>query len=307
MPFSFAGIIPAVWTPTDADGRLLRGALRQNLDWMLDAGVKQLLMLGSTGEFVHLSSELRKEVLEAALEHLAGRDVPVFVNISHTNPRTVVELGRHAKSAGAASVTLLPPWFYPMSDADLVEFFVRAIEAIDLPLGLYNFQAMTGKRLTPELVRAIAKRAPVAGLKHSAGELQEHKALAEVGAEFGFKVVTGWDTHYPEATALGATGCISGLANVVPELMLEIDTLLKSGRVEDLYMPAGWMRRIGDLVGQLEFPHNVAAAMEARGLEAGVSKAHRSAATEAKYLELRNKLMDLFTEMGLPTMDCLFK
>lgn len=299
MPFSFAGLIPAVWTPTDAQGALMPEALRRNLDFLLRAGVRQLLLLGSTGEFVHLESSQRKEVLETALAHVG--DTPVYVNISHTQPRLVVELGRHAKAAGARAVTLLPPWFYPMADSDLVEFFVRAIEAIDLPLGLYNFQAMTGKRLTPEIVRAIAKRAPVCGLKHSAGDLQEHKALAEVGAEFGFNVVTGWDTHYPEATALGATGCISGLANMAPELMVQIDNLLASGHVEDIHIAAERMRRIGELVGTLEFPHNIAAAMEARGLEAGAPKAHLSTAGRARYTALRDEMRKLLAEFSLPT------
>src|SRR5437879_5161107 len=109
MLFSLKGIIPAVWTPTDADGKLLKGALRENIGAMTVAGVDSLLVLGSTGEFIHLSVDLRKEVLETALE-FAG-STPVLTNISDVNPRNVAELGRHAKKCGGAGVSLLPPWF----------------------------------------------------------------------------------------------------------------------------------------------------------------------------------------------------
>src|SRR5205809_679680 len=111
MSFSLKGIIPAVWTPTDADGNLLKEALRKNIEAMLAAGVDGLLVLGSTGEFIHLGVEQRKEILECAVEFAHG--TPVLTNVSHTNPRVVAELGWHATQAGAAGVSLLPPWFYP--------------------------------------------------------------------------------------------------------------------------------------------------------------------------------------------------
>src|SRR5436309_14336557 len=117
MPFSLDGVIPAVWTPTDAEGRLLTDALRRNIEAMVAAGADALLVLGSTGEFIHISTEQCKEVLDAALKLSAGK--PVLTNISHTNPRVASELGRHAKAAGAAGVSLLPRWFFPWEEEGL--------------------------------------------------------------------------------------------------------------------------------------------------------------------------------------------
>jgi dihydrodipicolinate synthase/N-acetylneuraminate lyase len=245
MPFLLQGIIPAVWTPTDADGKLLTAGFQKNIAAMIAAGADSLLVLGSTGEFIHLTASQRKEVLETALE-FAGK-TPVLTNISDTNPRVVADLGRHAKQCGAAAVSLLAPWFYPLNEDDLVAFFVSAGKSLDLPLILYNFHAMTGKRITPEIVRRIGSEIQIGGLKHSAGDLEEHKELAAVGAELGFNVVTGWDTHLPEAMALGAKGCVAGLANVVPELIVKVYQAVASGRSEDVHEPARQMRKIGGL------------------------------------------------------------
>src|SRR3954462_3818782 len=179
MSFLLGGVIAAVWTPTDADGKLLKGALRNDIEAMIAAGADSLLVLGSTGEFIHLTTEQRKEVLEAALE-FAGK-TPVLTNVSHVNPRVVAELGRHAKESGAVGVSLLAPWFYPLREDDLVAYLVTAGNGIDLPLTLYNFYAMTGKKLTPAIVRRIGAEMRIGGLKHSAGEMAEHKEFAEVG------------------------------------------------------------------------------------------------------------------------------
>jgi 4-hydroxy-tetrahydrodipicolinate synthase len=297
MSFSPKGIIPAVWTPTDATGNLLKGALRKNIEAMLAAGVDALLVLGSTGEFIHLSVAQRQEVLECALE-VAGK-TPTLTNISHTNPRTVVELGKHAKEAGAAAVSLLAPWFYPLSEDDLVAFFVEAGKGIELPIILYNFLAMTGKNLTPEVVRRIASEIPIAGIKHSAGDFEEHKAFADIGREFGFNVVTGWDTHIPEAFALGAKGAVAGMANFVPELLAQIYRLVNAGRLEEVREPVRQMRRLGDLLGALEFPLNIAAAMEARGREVGAPKSVVSPQTRFRYNALRASIRAALDEFEI--------
>ena len=192
----------------------------------------------------------------------------------------------------------MPPWFYPMSEDDLVAFFVAAGKAIDLPLILYNFHAMTGKRLTPEIVRRIGSEIRIGGLKHSAGDLEEHKDFAAVGNELGFNVVTGWDTHLPEAMALGAKGCVAGLANVVPELIVKVYQAVAGGRSEELHEPARQMRKIGEIVGALEFPFNVAAAMEAAGREVGAPKSIMSSQTRVRYVALRENMRALLKEYG---------
>src|SRR5688572_20422056 len=113
MSFLPQGIIPAVWTPTDGNGKLLKEGFRHNIEVMIAAGVDSLLVLGSTGEFIHLTVDSRKEVMDAALQ-IASK-TPVVTNISDVNPRVVAELGQHAKRSGAAAVSLLSPWFYPLS------------------------------------------------------------------------------------------------------------------------------------------------------------------------------------------------
>jgi 4-hydroxy-tetrahydrodipicolinate synthase len=297
MSFSLHGVIPAVWTPTDKDGKLLKEGLRRNIEAMTAAGADSLLALGSTGEFIHLTPDQRKEFLDAVIG-FAGA-TPVLTNVSDVNPKVVIELGRHAKASGAVGVSLLAPWFYPLSEDDLVAFFVAAGNAIDLPVTLYNFHAMTGKKLTPAIVRRIGAEMRIGGLKHSAGEMSEHREFAEVGRELGFNIVTGWDTHLPEAMALGAKGCVAGLANVVPELIVKLYQLLANGRSEEVHEPARQMRKIGETIGALEFPLSVAAAMEARGREVGAPKSILSSQTRVRYNALRENVRALLKEFGL--------
>ena len=125
------GIYPALWSPTDTEGRLQSEDLRSNIGFLCRAGIDGVLALGTTGEFLRLEMAERKRILEKIIEF--SGDSPVIANISHIRLEVVDALGRHAAGAGAVAVAILPPYFYPMAQEDLVEFFVRGAEAAPCP------------------------------------------------------------------------------------------------------------------------------------------------------------------------------
>lgn len=283
-PLRREGVFVALWTPTDAHGHLLETDLKANLRWLAERGVHGLLALGSTGEFLHLEVSQRKRLLELVVEH--AQDLPVIANISDVRPRVVAELGRFARQIGAAAIAVLAPHFYPLERADLVEFFVRAAEASQLPLFLYNFPERTGNRISPRTILEVAQRVPLAGVKQSGGEFEYHRTLAELGREHNFVVLTGGDTRLPEAMALGAVGCVSGLANAVPEPIVDVFEAVKSGEAALAAGPIELLRAMETLTDQLCFPLNVAAAMQARRQRVGAPKSIVSASTQARYEKL---------------------
>jgi dihydrodipicolinate synthase/N-acetylneuraminate lyase len=294
MASSWTGLYCALWTPTDEQGQLMEGALAANIEFIKDRGLQGLLPLGSTGEFPYLDPPLRKRTMERVAE--LARPMRLMMNISDLRPAVVAALGRFAKQLGADAVSVLPPYFYPVAQEDLVEFFVRAGEAAQLPLFLYNFPERTGNRVALETVAAVADRVPVAGVKQSGNEFGYHTQLVQLGREKGFVVLTGADTRLPEALALGVSGCVSGLSNAVPDLILEA---LESARKGGPNLAAERMTELGRRIQTVQFPLDVAAAMEARGLPVGCPKAVISSATRSRYERLRGELRDLFREWNL--------
>src|SRR6185295_19307645 len=103
-------------------------ALESNLSFVLDGGVQGIMALGSTGEFVHLRLEQRKALIERIIQVCKARGRKVIANVSDVQIRDVVDLARHAKSAGADCIALLPPWFYPMEQRDIAAFFIEAAQ-----------------------------------------------------------------------------------------------------------------------------------------------------------------------------------
>ena len=112
-------------------------------------------------------------------------------------------------------------------------------------------------------------------------------------------MLTGWDSRVGEALQLGATGCIGGLTNIVPELLVAVDRAYRAGDVSIAAEASRRLLELGQVCSALPFPINMAAGMEARGLEIGVIKADYSKSTEVAYHQLVHRMRELFTQWNL--------
>ena len=293
------GVFAALWIPTDARGRLMKRALAAHLAFLRASGVHGVLALGSTGEFVRMSFAQRQEVLAAVAELAAP--MTVIANISSIRLDEVIALGKFARRLGVPGVALMPPTFFPVSQADMLEFFLRAAEGVSLPVYLYNFPELTSNRIGLETIAKFADRAKMAGIKQSGGEFGYHRELIALGREKNFSVFSGADTRLTEVFALGATGCIGGLVNFAPEFMVNIYNVSRGLTPGDCTEDAARMKEIGPVVDRMLFPLSVATGMEARGFEPGAPKTVVSPESARLYRGIVKDFRRLFKAWHLPS------
>lgn len=292
-----AGILSALWTPTTVDGEIDDPLLKLQVEFVIRGGVAGILALGSTGEFVHFDLATRERLLRRVVELANGH--PVVANISDVSPRNVRHLARVATDIGCAGVAILPPWYFPLSAADQQAFFLDAASATPLPICLYNFPERTGNRISLETIAAVSKRANVTSVKQSGAEWAYHQELVALGRELNFAVLTGSDTRLDEALALGCTGCISGLSNVCPELLVDVCRSVPAGDATSTARSMSLLKRVGAACGGVHFPMDVAAGMRARGLNPGAPKQVVSEATRLGMEGVTQALIPVLRDAGL--------
>jgi 4-hydroxy-tetrahydrodipicolinate synthase len=292
------GILAALWLPTDKSGALIGADLALNIAYLKGAGVDGILALGSTGEFSQFDLAQRKRALEAVAR--LAEPLPVIANISDIRPRAVADLGRFARQLGLPAIAIMTPGFYPSSQEDALAHFLHASDSSGLPTFLYNFPELTGTRINLETVSTFADRARMAGIKQSGGEFAYHKDLIRLGLEKKFVVFSGADTRLPEVFAMGAAGCIGGLVNIAPELMVHLYRVCREGAPGALEPAQARLKEIGRIVDRLTFPLSIAAGMESRGLPTGSPKAMVSTRSRKVHAEIVAELRQRFSEWGMP-------
>jgi dihydrodipicolinate synthase/N-acetylneuraminate lyase len=296
-PVPRQGILAALWLPTDPAGNLLTRDLARHLEFLKAKGVHGVLALGSTGEFPQFDIEQRKRALATVAELAAP--LPVIANISDIRPQAVAALGRFAHELGLPAVAIMTPGFFPSSQEDALAHFLHAADSSELPTFLYNFPELTGTRINLDTVAAFAERARMAGIKQSGREFDYHKELIALGREKKFSVFSGSDTRLPEVFGLGADGCIGGLVNIVPELMVHLYRVCREGAPGEIEPTLARMQALGRIIDRLTFPLNVAAGMEARGLATGAPKAIVSGHSRDIYAGIVQELRALFAQWQL--------
>ena len=94
-----SGIIPPMITPLGSTGAVDAVQVHDHVEFLLEAGVHGIFVVGSTGEAVYLDADQRMSVISATAEAVAGR-VPVLAGaIEMTSGRALATPGTLANSA----------------------------------------------------------------------------------------------------------------------------------------------------------------------------------------------------------------
>jgi 1-pyrroline-4-hydroxy-2-carboxylate deaminase len=276
----FPGIIPAVTTPFDASGEVDVGALEGNVAALLDAGVHGIVATGTMGEAGSLSTAERRAVVAAVVRAVDGR-VPVIAGVSSGTPAAAIALAADAAEAGAVALMMLPPLGY-RADADETVAYYRAIaEAAGLPVMAYNNPEASGVDMrTDLLVRLYEEVDAVVAVKECSGDVRRIPAL--LAAAPGLEVLVGGDDWALEGFCAGATGWVTGVADVLPRECVELYEACEAGDLETaraIYSRLLPLARF-DMTPQLV--QYFKAAMDEVGLAGGPARPPRLPLTDAE-------------------------
>jgi dihydrodipicolinate synthase/N-acetylneuraminate lyase len=276
----FPGIIPAVTTPFDASGAIDRQGLQANVGGLLDAGVHGIVATGTMGEAGSLSAAERRSVIEAVARAVDGR-VPVIAGISSGTPAAAIALAADAAEAGAGALMMLPPLDYRADDEEIVAYYRSVAEAAGLPLMAYNNPEASGTDMgTALLARLHEEIDAVVAVKECSGDTRRIPAL--IDAAPGLEVLVGGDDWALEGFCGGATGWVTGVADVGPR---DCVALYDACRAGDLETARGIYRRLLPLARFDMTPKLVQyfkAAMDEVGYVGGPTRPPRLPLTDAE-------------------------
>jgi 4-hydroxy-tetrahydrodipicolinate synthase len=204
-PPPFTGVGVPLVTLFDRTGELDAPATADHAVRLVDAGVRGVVVAGSTGEPAALDADERSRLLTAVLEAVAGR-VPVLAGTGAPSARQAVALSQRAAADGADALLVLSP---PNTD-DPRPYYDAVARAVDVPILAYHFPPMSAPGIPVDLLHDL----PVCGVKDSTGDPSR---LALEIESMGAGVYSGSAALVLQAQAMEASGAILALANLDPE------------------------------------------------------------------------------------------
>jgi dihydrodipicolinate synthase/N-acetylneuraminate lyase len=231
MSFKVKGVIVPLLTPFDERGKFHTTATKQLVEFLIERGIHGLFPGGTTGEGPLLTIQDRRQLAETVVEAADGR-VPVIVHTGAITTAETLELTQHAQAIGAQAAAMIPPYYYHHSDEALFRHFeLIATQTPDFPLYLYNYP-VAGNHLSLDLIARLVERCPnIVGLKDSSGTLGTLVACSSL-RDGNFNTANGSDGLILAALAMGFDACVSGNANVVPELVVALYQAATEGNLK---------------------------------------------------------------------------
>ena len=214
MSHIFNGVGVALTTPftnEDVDYE----AFENHIEFLIENGVKSIIINGTTAENPTLTTEERNTLLECGIKKVNGR-VPVIAGTGTNNTQASIDASIKAKELGADAIMLITPYYNKTSQRGLIAHFTKIADEVALPVVLYNVPSRTNMTIDVETVLKLSENPYIVALKDATGDLEYAKTLKQQ-LPSDFALYSGNDDNMLDYYQLGGAGLISVVANAIPQ------------------------------------------------------------------------------------------
>ena len=225
----FKGMASAIVTPM-TENAIDYEALGRFVEFQIENGINAIVVMGTTGENATIEHDEQTKVIQFVVDKVAKR-VPVIAGTGTNNTEHVITNTRNACAVGADAVLVVTPYYNKATQNGLYQHFTAVADASTVPVILYNVPARTGCNLQPKTVARLADHPNIVAIKEAAGNMAQ---AVELFALCGDKIdiYSGEDALTVPMMAMGGSGAISVLSNVVPKGAVEMSDAALRGDFE---------------------------------------------------------------------------
>lgn len=285
----FRGSHTVLATPFTADGSAIdTDTLRRLVDWQIESGSHGLIPLGSTGEFLSVSGDERRQVVETVVEAADGR-VPVLIGTADEWTDKAVRYSVEAQAIGADGLMIISPYYSSPTENELFEHFRRISDAVSIPIMVYNNPNTANVDLRPEFVARLGTLENVRYIKESSGDISRVREIHRISGRVS--VFAGY--HPFESLAAGAKGYVSVIGNFLPAESAAVCDLMDAGRHDEALQLYNRMIPLLNAIAGDKYVSATKCAMAAVGMPIGDPRPPRLALPQADAARL-HRLIEEF-------------
>ena len=218
----FRGVYANLLTALTADGAAFDPAAQGDyVDWVVSRHVHGVSTSLSSGEFGYHTGDERAAIIDCVCRAVNGR-VPVLAGVSELTLSATCELARRARDSGAAAVMAMPRSYFVLTETEVLNYFETLLEAVDIPIGIYNNPSATGIDIGAALYERIVALDPARIVVSKDGSGQLFRTPDVLARCKDFSLLQGYAQLMLAALIHGAPGTDFALASLLPNHFVEI-------------------------------------------------------------------------------------
>lgn len=210
----FTGVCTALVTPF-LGGEVNYPMMEQLLKKQIEAGIRAVVICGTTGESPTLSDVEKLELFRRAKKYVGDRCL-ILAGTGSNNTEHSVHLSKAAEQAGVDGLLVVSPYYNKATPEGLVTHYSTIAAAVHIPVIIYNVPSRTGLDIPVGVYQCLAQIPNIAGVKEAATDISKIPKIRAACPD-RFAVWSGNDDQAAAVIALGGSGVISVLSNLLPE------------------------------------------------------------------------------------------
>jgi 4-hydroxy-tetrahydrodipicolinate synthase len=267
----FTGVYTAIITPFCDDETVNFSQLAKLVERQIGFG-NNIFCNGTNGEFYATTFSEKVDITTQCVEAVSGR-AKVIAHVGCASTRESILLGKEMQRLGVEAVSAITPYFIPCTQSEIERHYATIADALEVPLFLYTIPARTGNTLEKATVHKLSEHPNIVGIKDSTGTQESLDGYLELAKECNIEVMTGPDSLILHGFQNGASGCVSGLANVLGQEVNDIWRNFSQGNVQLACAAQDKVTVMRQSLYSLGFPPDmVKEAMYALNTENGLSR-----------------------------------
>ncbi len=211
-PPRFGRVLTAMATPFTPNNQVDHAEAARLAVYLVEHGNDGLVVAGSTGESVTLSSDEKIALFQTVTEAVGTR-AAILGGVGSPSTQDTVALIRRASEVALDGLLVVTPAYNKPSQEGLFQHFSACAEATSLPIMLYNVPGRTMVNLEPVTTLRLAQVDNIVALKEAGALLQVGEVAAHAPADFD--VYSGADEYNLPVLALGGVGSVSVIGHIV--------------------------------------------------------------------------------------------
>lgn len=283
----FTGACTALVTPF-LNGEVNYPMMDQLLRRQIDAGIRAVVICGTTGESPTLSDSEKLELFRRAKKYVADRCL-IIAGTGSNNTEHAVALSKAAEEAGADALLVVSPYYNKATPEGLVTHYSAIAASVHIPVILYNVPSRTGVDIPVTVYQCLAQIPNIAGVKEASTDISKIAKIRAACPEH-FAVWSGNDDQAAAVISLGGSGVISVLSNLLP---VETQALVQAALDGDFDTAADLQIKLLPLTETLFSEVNpipIKAAMKLAGYDCGDCRLPLTSASQATVTKLKSFL-----------------
>ena len=211
----FKGAAVALVTPFKEDYSVDYSRLDEILDFQLEQGTDAIVVCGTTGEPVTMTTEEKLSVIKYTVDKINGR-IPVIAGTGGNSTLSVIEFSKQVEKLKVDGLLIVTPYYNKATQKGLYAHYSAIASKVQLPIIIYNVPSRTGCNILPETVVKLANDfRNIIGIKEASGNISQVAKLAQLSNGI-LDIYSGNENQILPVLSLGGKGVISVLSNIAP-------------------------------------------------------------------------------------------